>query len=108
MRRPFALLARFRKVWRLGAQECDGLRERRTFTTVERGGALFGVRDGLCALNFFGDQWRLKVAIARNHEVSSQSWQPRQPLDPCRRMRHFGPIQPMERERSLLYRILFG
>jgi len=48
------------------------------------------------------------VAIARNNVAGAHGWQPRQPLDPCRRMRHYGPIQPMERERSLLYRILFG
>jgi hypothetical protein len=57
---------------------------------------------------FLGTSGGLQVAIARNHDAGSPGWQPRQPLDPCRRMRHFGPIQPMERERSLLYRILFG
>jgi len=102
------LLALFRKLWRNAMPECDRQRERRTFTGVEREGALFDMRDGLCVPDFCKRQWRLKVAIARNNVAGAHGWQPRQPLDPCRRMRHYGPIQPMERERSLLYRILFG
>lgn len=49
------------------------------------------------------------MAIAHDRDRNpSPGWQPRTPLDPCRRMTRFGPVQPMPRAKSLLHWLLFG
>ncbi|MBU6269343.1 MAG: hypothetical protein KGN34_17490 [Sphingomonadales bacterium] len=43
-----------------------------------------------------------------DHRSRQSIWQPNAPLDPCRRLSRFGPVQPMPQPRTLLQRLLFG